>query len=238
MLLRLPQKPPTIAAGHRNKDGDYDRRADGMLGLRFSFRWITPYLAVGPRRYKLHCLFHLFVNNVLVLPYLDSTCVLEPFYRLRRRRDFTRPFEPFISAVLISLAQSSVLLKKADGNNNAVKFSTDNLITTRLLFTNRDDGQNMHVYTAYISHALLDRFRHPNQPPTATTQPLLRLDHRRVPYEPQATFRGRLLAAISVTAIIEPNPEEEDPGCKKRASPLHSETVNFKRRRLSVPGVL
>ncbi|KAF2963513.1 hypothetical protein GQX73_g10057 [Xylaria multiplex] len=237
-MLQLPQELPTIAAGRGNKDGDHDERADSVLGPRFSFRWMTPYLAVGPRRYKLDFLFHLFVNDVLVLPYLDSTCVLRPRFRLRRRRDLTRPFEPFISAVLISLAQSSVSLKKADGNNNAAKSNTDNLITTRLLFTNRDDDQNMHVYTAHISHALLNRFRCPNQPPTATTQPLLRLDHRRVPYEPQATFRGRLLAAISVTAIIEPNPEEEDPGCKKRASPLHSETVNFKRRRLSVPGVL
>lgn len=90
----------------------------------------------------------------------------------------------------------------------------------------------MHVYTAHVPHALLDRFQYPNQPPTVTTQPLVRLDHRRVPYEPQATFRHRLLAAVSVTAIVEPNPEE-DPRCRKRALPPHGETVSPKRRRSS-----
>ncbi|KAI0408471.1 hypothetical protein F4802DRAFT_415232 [Xylaria palmicola] len=92
----------------------------------------------------------------------------------------------------------------------------------------------MHVYTAHVSHvshALLDRFQYLNQPPTAT-EPLIRLDHRRVPYEPQATFRHRLLAAVSVTAIVEePNPE--DYRCRKRALSPHGEIVSPKRRRSS-----
>ncbi|KAI0968570.1 hypothetical protein F4678DRAFT_481794 [Xylaria arbuscula] len=247
LLLRMPRQPPSITAGHRDTEGDRERREDAVLGCRFPFRWMVPELVVGPRMYKLHFLFHLFFNDALVLPYVHSSCVLRPRFCVRRRRDLTHPFEPFIAAVLINLAQSSVSLGKADAKkgqshtniavnrislNNTAKSATDSLITTRLLFTHRDDSQDMHVYTAHVSHALLDRFQYPNQPPAATTEPLIRLDHHRVPYEPQATFRHRLLAAVSVTAIVEPNPEE-DPRCRKRALSLHGEIVSPKRRRSS-----
>lgn len=142
----MPRQPPMIAAGHRDKNGDHERRDDGVLGRRFSFRWMTPQLVVGPRMYKLHFLFHLFFNDALVLPYVDSSCVLRPRFCVRRRRDLTRPFEPFIAAVLISLAQSSVSLGKADTKkgqsntnvavnrislNNTAESATDGLITVR-----------------------------------------------------------------------------------------------------------
>ncbi|KAI1418991.1 hypothetical protein F5Y12DRAFT_350258 [Xylaria sp. FL1777] len=249
LLLRMPRPPAPVAAGRRDMNKDRERRDDGVLGRRFSFRWMTPQLVVGPRTYKLHFLFHLFLNAALVLPYVDSSCVLRPRFRVRRRCDLTRPFEPFIAAVLISLAQSSVSLEKADAKkgqsntkvaanhlslNNTTESATDGVITTRLLFTHRDDSQDMHVYTAHISHPLLERFQYPNQPSTATTQPLIRLDHCRVPYVPHATFRQRLLAAVSVTAIIESNPQV-DPRHTKRALPLHGETVSPKRRRSENP---
>ncbi|KAI1272366.1 hypothetical protein F5Y07DRAFT_306080 [Xylaria sp. FL0933] len=248
LLARMPRQSPSIAAGHRDTNGDHERREDVALGRRFSFRWMTPRLVVGPRTYKLRFLFHLFLNDALVLPYVDSSCVLRPRFRVLRRRDLTRPFEPFIAAVLIGLAQSSVSSQKADakkGQSNTniavnrisrhktAESATDSLITTQLLFTHRDDSQDMHVYTAHISHALLDRFQYPNQPPTATTEPLMRLDHHRVPYEPQATFRHRLLAAVSVTGIVEPSPEEDDPRCRKRAASPHGEIVSPKRHRSS-----
>ncbi len=90
----------------------------------------------------------------------------------------------------------------------------------------------MHVYTAHVSHALLDRFQYPNQPPTAAAKPLIQLDHHRVPYEPQATFRHRLLAAVSITAIVKPNPEKT-PHCKKRALSPHSKIVSPKQHQSS-----
>ncbi|KAI1146366.1 hypothetical protein F4825DRAFT_466598 [Nemania diffusa] len=236
-LLLLPRPPAPGAVGGRDWNKDRERRDDGVLGRRFSFRWMTPQLVVGPRTYKLHFLFHLFLNATLVLPYVDSSCVLRPRFRVHRRCDLTRPFEPFIAAVLISLAQSSVPLEKADAkkvhyplSNNTIKSATDGVITTRLLFTHRDDSQDMHVYTAHISHSLLERFQFPNQPPTATTQPLIRLHHCRVPYVPHTTFRQRLLAAVFVTAIVEPS-LEVDTGCRKRALSLYGENVSSKQRR-------
>ncbi|KAI0401377.1 hypothetical protein F4802DRAFT_429704 [Xylaria palmicola] len=203
-LLRwMPQQPCSTIVGCKEKNGDHERRKAGVLGRRFSFRWMTPQLIVGPRKYKLHFLFHLLLNDALVLPYVHSTCVLRSLSCVHHRRDLTRPYKPFIAAVLIGLAQSSV--------QNTAQSATDSLITTRLLFTHHKDIQDMYVYTAHISHALLDRFQCPNQPPIATTEPLIQLHYRRVPYEPQATFRHRLLAAVSITAIVEPNPEA-DPG--------------------------
>ncbi|KAI1366035.1 hypothetical protein F5Y08DRAFT_302441 [Xylaria arbuscula] len=245
-LIRLLLGTPPRPIARRDTNKDHERRDDSVPGRRFSFRWFTPELIVGPRTYKLHFLFHLILGATLVLPYVDSSCVLRPRFRVRRRRDLTRPFEPFIAAVLISLAQSSVPLEKADaekGQSNSkasasqlspdktAESATDGVITTRLLFTHRDDSEDMHVYTAYISHPLLERFQSPNQPPTATTQPLIQLDHSRVPYVPHATFRQRLLAAVSVTAVVKPN-LEMGPRCEKRTSPPHDETVSSKRPRL------
>ncbi|KAI0440351.1 hypothetical protein F4803DRAFT_527742 [Xylaria telfairii] len=141
----MPQEPPIIAAGHKN--GDHERRDDGVLGRRFSFRWMTPQLVVGQRMYKLHLLFHLFFD-ALVLPYVDTSCVLRPHFCVRRRPDLTRPFEPFTAAILISLAQSSVSLGKADAKkgqsntsvavnrvspNNTAESATNSLITVRIV---------------------------------------------------------------------------------------------------------
>ncbi|KAI0490020.1 hypothetical protein F4859DRAFT_509597 [Xylaria cf. heliscus] len=56
-------------------------------------------LIVGPRMYKLHFFFHLFFNDALVLPYVDSSCLIQPRFCVRRRRDLTHPFKPFIAAV-------------------------------------------------------------------------------------------------------------------------------------------
>ncbi|RWA04047.1 hypothetical protein EKO27_g11056 [Xylaria grammica] len=146
LLLRIPRPPAPVAAGHRDMNKDLERRDDGVLGRRFSFRWMTPQLVVGPRKYKLHFLFHLFLNAALVLPYVDSSCVLRPRFRVRRRCDLTRPFEPFIAAVLIGLAQSSVSLEKADSEksqsntkvaanhlslNKTNESATDGVITVR-----------------------------------------------------------------------------------------------------------
>lgn len=146
LLLRMPRPPAPGAAGRRDMNKDRERRDDGVLGRRFSFRWMTPQLVVGPRTYKLHFIFHLFLNAALVLPYVDSSCVLRPRFRVRRRCDLTRPFEPFIAAVLISLAQSSVSLEKADAKkgqsntrvaadhlslNNTTESATDGVITVR-----------------------------------------------------------------------------------------------------------
>ncbi|KAK5632274.1 hypothetical protein RRF57_007988 [Xylaria bambusicola] len=146
LLRRMPRPPAPVPAGRRDMNKDCERRDDGMLGQRFSFRWMTPQLVVGPRAYKLHFLFHLFLNAALVLPYVDSSCVLRPRFRVCRRCDLTRPFEPFIIAVLISLAQSSVSLGEADAKkgqsntkvaidhlslNNTTKSATDSVNMVR-----------------------------------------------------------------------------------------------------------
>ncbi|KAI0140194.1 hypothetical protein GGR57DRAFT_439876 [Xylariaceae sp. FL1272] len=198
---------------------------DGVEYRPLTARWTTPQLAVGPRIYKINtldpgfpCLYHLLFDDKLVLPYLHSTAIHYPDHwqpptiissgclRVKRRRDRIRPFEPFITAVLISRAQSSC--SKRSGESNTP-------ITTRLLFTHNNEEKYMHIYTAHISHALLDRFRHPNlSPTTPSTDPLIRLDHRRIPFEPYNTFRQRLLAAVSITTVVgSPSPS---PSSRKR----------------------
>ncbi|KAI0103682.1 hypothetical protein GGR51DRAFT_561613 [Nemania sp. FL0031] len=201
-LLRGPRPlvPSTPAEGQQI--------VDGVVYRPFTILWSTPQLAVGSRTYNLHFLYHFLLDDKLVLPYLDSSAVLRPRGPVKRRRDRIRPFEPFITAVLIGRAQSSCQAscssRSRTGDNNTESHTDGNKpITTRLLFTHRDEKKYIHVYTAHISHALLDRFRHPNQPPaTPSTDPLIQLDHRRIPYEPKNTFRQRLLAAVSVTAIV------------------------------------
>lgn len=134
----------------------------------------------------------------------------------------------------------------------SLRIQTDNgcrCLQTQLFFTHRFDDQGVHVYTAHISRALLDRFRYPNQPSTATTgdsenrsiDRLIRLDHRRVPCKPHATFRQRLLAALSITSILKPC-LQRDVGDRKRVlapngcifdfspkRPRHIDEKNFMR---------
>ncbi|KAI1130391.1 hypothetical protein F5Y10DRAFT_123230 [Nemania abortiva] len=99
-LLRGPRRlvPPTPAEGQQI--------VDGVVYRPFTILWTTPQLAVGPRTYNLHFLYHFLLDDKLVLPYLDSSAVLRPRWPVKRRRDRNRPFEPFITAVLIGRAQS------------------------------------------------------------------------------------------------------------------------------------
>jgi len=74
---------------------------------------------------------------------------------------------------------------------------------TQLLFTHRNDAY-MRVYTARISQNILERFRYPNRPPTTsichdtTPSALIKIEHVRIPYAPNDTFRCRMLAALSI----------------------------------------
>ncbi|KAI1119982.1 hypothetical protein F5Y10DRAFT_283643 [Nemania abortiva] len=149
-LLRMPRRPKSTATA--------------------TSRWMTPVLTVGPRTYKFPLQFHLCLDgDALVLPYVDSSRVLAPPFRVLRRRDLTRPFEPFIAAVLIAHAQSSSSSSSKGGRDNP---ATESPITARLLFTHRDD-------------------------------------------------KHRLIAAVSVTAIIKPNQADGNPGrgIKRASSP-------------------
>lgn len=218
---------------------------DGVKYRRLTTLWTIPQLAVGPRTYNLRisvpdcpCLCHFLFDDKLVLPYLHSSAVRLPrsWQRIRhlypehrppkRRRDRIRPFEPFITAMLISRAQSSSCRPSCSkrpvaGDRNAESNTNANLpiITTRLLFTHKEEEKCMYIYTAHVSPALLDRFRHPSQPPaTPSTDPLIRLDHRRIPFEPENTFRQRLLAAVSITAVVR-SPSASPPSRKRPLSP-------------------
>lgn len=100
-----------------------------VVGQPLSYCWMTPKLAVSQRMYELECLFHMFLSDTLVLPYVDSTCVLRTRFPARRRRDLARPFEPFIAAVLISRAPSLEGVRSGpDGAGE--KSGMDSLITT------------------------------------------------------------------------------------------------------------
>ncbi|KAJ8105781.1 hypothetical protein ONZ43_g7287 [Nemania bipapillata] len=180
----------------------------GVVYRPFTTLWTTPVLAVGSRKHVLLLMYHFLLNDEIVFPYIDSD-ILSHLRHVESLCDQTCPYEPYITAVLISRAQTlrqpSCSNRSGTGDKNTESNTDPNRpITTRLLYTHRDDGGYMHVYTAHISHALLDRFQHLNQPPaTPSTDPLIRLDHRRIPFEPRDTFRQRLLAAVSMIAVVE-----------------------------------
>lgn len=146
LIRLLSRMPPPIAAMDKDENRYQKWCRDSLPEPRISFQWMTPQLVIGSRMYKLHFLFHLLPSNALALPYVDSSCVLRPRFLVRRRRDLTRPFEPFIAAVLIGLAQSSVSSGKTDaerGQSNTnvavkrvphddnVESTPDSLITVR-----------------------------------------------------------------------------------------------------------
>ncbi|GAW23567.1 hypothetical protein ANO14919_131340 [Xylariales sp. No.14919] len=144
-------------------------------------------LAVGPCQYRMprliSCRF-----GPLVLPYLDGAEIVD----VARSYLSHRPYEPCIVAVLIAIAQATSTAADESG-----------VIRTQLLFTHYKGHQYMHIYTAHVSQALLERFRHPSQPPvgrgsdTTPAPPLLTLYHLLVPYKPYKTFRRRTMAALS-----------------------------------------
>ncbi|KAI1123386.1 hypothetical protein F5Y10DRAFT_251879 [Nemania abortiva] len=153
-------------------------------------------LAVGPRAYPLPLLYN-FHLGPFVLSYLDSTQIDRPPYRGASSGGSDRPHEPCIVAILIAMAQRDA----SSTDEPAVK--------TRLIYTHRDDHQHADVYTARVSRPLLDRFRHPNRPPTTypcshTIPSLIKLQHTRVSYEPYDTFQRRILAAVSISATTMP----------------------------------
>ncbi|KAI1172062.1 hypothetical protein F4777DRAFT_23962 [Nemania sp. FL0916] len=126
-------------------------------------------------------------------------CLLDSFHIsgvVRSHRPL-RSYEPCIAAVLIALAQT------AEGTDRHLP-----LQTTHLLFINRNDENHVHVYTAYISRALLRRFQLPNclPPRFPRTAPLAVMQHRRVMYHPLDTFRSRILTAVSMgTTTMNPD---------------------------------
>ncbi|KAI0541632.1 hypothetical protein GGR58DRAFT_528730 [Xylaria digitata] len=131
-LLRIPRQPKSTSTSTAtaapitkttvdntvDRDRDRERQEEGVVvGRAFSCRWTAPGLAVGPRTYRFPPLFHLYLDDdALVLPYIDSSRVLAPPFPVCRRRDLTRPFEPFIAAVLIARAQSSSSPLKEGGS--------------------------------------------------------------------------------------------------------------------------
>ncbi|KAI0418207.1 hypothetical protein F5X98DRAFT_122698 [Xylaria grammica] len=176
------------------------------------FRKCTIKLCVGPRAYPLRLLFS-FHLKPLVLPVFDAFTIDNCNSLAHRRNYSNQHYEPYITAILIAVAQTQ-------------PFSTgESAVVTRLLFVSRrDNDRNMYVYTAHVSQRLLERFRYPNQPPTTyacsdTNRPsLIKLQHRPVPFEPNDTFPRRLLAAASVTA-----------------TPMHED--EYYRRKRKCPGV-
>ncbi|KAJ8129894.1 hypothetical protein O1611_g3737 [Lasiodiplodia mahajangana] len=178
-------------------------------------------LAVGRRGYRLPLLtvFHL---GSLLLSYLDSAQIHWPPSRVTIGDLSNQPYEPCIVAVLIAMAQANA----SSGDKSVVK--------TRLIFTHRDDDQHIHVYTARVSQRLLERLRHPNQPPTNdasahTTPSLVKLQHTCVPYQPYDTFQHRILAAVSVTATIVHS--KDAPPCRKRKASNTDDAIDPKRQR-------
>ncbi|KAI0871208.1 hypothetical protein GGS24DRAFT_68550 [Hypoxylon argillaceum] len=180
-------------------------------------------LMVGQRAYRLPPLCHFRLGSLL-LPSFDS-------YALHNRWPplSDADWAPFITGVLIGMAQA-----------NSPSFADESVVVqTRLLFTNHGDKKHIQVYTARVSQALLERFRHPTQPPTTTSSSpsLIKLRQTRVSFQPPDTFRCRLLAAVSVTTAT--MPEETYFGYRKRKSSRASdETVVKRRRREGQPAAL
>ncbi|TRX93143.1 hypothetical protein FHL15_006011 [Xylaria flabelliformis] len=153
-------------------------------------------LAVGRcGKYRLPVQWIFYVIGSLVIPYVDSAQIDYPPGSGGNTVGHVskQSYEPCITAILIAMAQ--------EGDPSIDDPSTDEsaVIKTQLIFTHRDDTEAIHVYRGYVSQSLIERFDHPNQPPTAcSTSHLIELQHIRVPCRPQKSFRRRLLNALSI----------------------------------------
>ncbi|KAI0394770.1 hypothetical protein F5Y17DRAFT_457682 [Xylariaceae sp. FL0594] len=138
-------------------------------------------LAVGQRQYRLPLLYRSRLGPLSIY-FLPAGIIRHP------------PYEPCIAAALIAISQS------------CSPSTAKSPVRVQLLFTRHDDSHYMRVYTAHVSQDILERFRHPNQAPTASLGPdtipsaLVKVAYVRIPYEPQGTFGCRLLAALSIRA--------------------------------------
>ncbi|KAI1125274.1 hypothetical protein F5Y10DRAFT_247548 [Nemania abortiva] len=193
---------------------------DDNVKAAIPFSKYTPYnltLTVGQRQYPLPELFKFHLGPSVVLLYLDSCQIAQPLRRFERSQ---QSYEPCIAAALVAMAQAQAKAKRNTTTTSGVKENRPllSVVITQLLFTHCDDDQGMHVYTAYISQHLLERFQYPNKYPLLTPeqrqeqeqqqqqQPLpfslFNLKHEYVPYTPSDSFRHRVLAAVSITATI------------------------------------
>ncbi|KAI0555451.1 hypothetical protein F4679DRAFT_523854 [Xylaria curta] len=185
-------------------------------------------LTVKRRSYQLP-LQWMFYIGCLLIPYVDSAQIECPPLPQGNTVCYVsnQSYEPFITAVLIAIAQ--------EGEPSIDDSSTDEpAVKTQLIFTHRDDTQAIHVYKACVSQSLLERFKRPNQPPTTcSASSLIKLRHIRVPYEPQTSFRCRILNALSLRSTI----MDEDE-CfirpKRKDSPV-CDLIDPKRRRRESP---
>ncbi|KAI1737331.1 hypothetical protein F4680DRAFT_468291 [Xylaria scruposa] len=184
------------------------------------------HLSVKRRSYQLP-LKWMFVIGCLLIPYVDSAQIdSPPFCAVGHASN--QFYEPFITAVLIAIAQ--------EGDFSIDSSSTDEsaVIKTQLIFTHRNDTQAIHVYKACVSQSLLERFKHPNKPPTTcSASSLIKLRHIRVPYEPQKCFRRRILNELSLTCTI--MGEDECFICPKRKHSPVSDLTDPKRQRQESP---
>ncbi|KAI0448266.1 hypothetical protein F5B21DRAFT_166556 [Xylaria acuta] len=227
MLMPMREDVVAVDVGRSPRLDHVDVDVDGEAVPFSHYGDCVMELAVGRRAYRLPLLFS-FHLGPLALPYLDSAQIDQPPRRVGRRHLSNQPYEPCIAAVLIAIAQTS-------GS------STDKSVAMRppqLIFTHRDDDQDMHVYTARVSQLLLERFRHPNRSPTAcarshATPSLIELQHMRVPYKPNDTFRRRILAAVSVTATT--IHKSDYFSSRKRKSSHACNIKGLKRRRQEDP---
>ncbi|KAI0818038.1 hypothetical protein GGR55DRAFT_53669 [Xylaria sp. FL0064] len=208
---------------------DAPRRSEHK-DVSFSNRYRVIKLVVGSYAYWLLPYLYVFSLEPLVLPFIDLREIARPpnIHRpVDRSQISNQLYEPCIAAVLIALAQEK---ENADSSpdGSAVK-------QTQLLFTHFDDRQDMYVYTARISKHLLDRFRHPNQRPKSyacshtTPPPLIKLEHRRVPYEPHDTFRQCMLAVVSIAATT--MHKDDYSGPRKRKFSHACDVIDCKRLR-------
>lgn len=107
--------------------------------------------------------------------------------------------DPFILALLVSVAQGQRTLLRQGSYRVCFDLiarsrASSNSTQTHVILTRYIERDHIHLYTADIPSAFLDRLDHPEQAPSDS--PCVSIRHATIPFQPYSTLYTRLLALI------------------------------------------
>ncbi|KAL7628329.1 hypothetical protein AAE478_002529 [Parahypoxylon ruwenzoriense] len=121
----------------------------------------------------------------------------------------TASHDAVAASLLIALAHH-VTLRGQSGENGD---KDTQKVIAQLLTTLEDDDKYMHLYTAQISHLLLDRLQSPAErcsctcSSCATTSAMMKIRPSRIAFEPSETFASRLVTVVDQQASMFSSPD-------------------------------
>ncbi|PGH30946.1 hypothetical protein GX50_06303 [[Emmonsia] crescens] len=128
--------------------------------------------------------------------YSEPTSAL---FRLKHKK--VTPLEPlhdpYIVALLIGLAYHQRYALQ--GNHKEEPANACSTFLCKVLFTDTDDKQYIHLFVADIPYSFLLKLDFPACPPSPLSPPSFSIRHTMIPYKPYNTFRERILPLLLAT---------------------------------------